>query len=128
MVKAIAPNAPIGAAFMTIATSLKTAIAASSRKSSSALAALADERQAMPNRIATNRTWRMLPAASAGQEAVGDDAEQEAGQRRIVRLGGIIGDLAGIERGGVDVEPAPGRMTLPTIRPTISARVEKNRK
>ncbi|VXC76978.1 conserved hypothetical protein [Sphingomonas sp. 8AM] len=42
-----------------------------------------------------------------GDQRVRDDVEQETGQRRIMRLGGIIGDRAGIERGGIDVHPCP---------------------
>ena len=45
MVKAIAPNAPIGAAFMTMAITPNTACAASSMKARSRVAALAEAHQ-----------------------------------------------------------------------------------
>ena len=69
------------------------------------LGAVADHRQRNPKQ---NRRQQRLEDAARGQrrdERVGNDVEQEAGQRRRMRLFGIVGDLRRVEAGRVDVEP-----------------------
>ena len=80
MVKAIAPNAPIGAAFIRIATSRNI----DQRSAARAGRAPARPRSptsasAMPNRIATNSTCRIVALGQRRQQGVGDDVQQEAG-------------------------------------------------
>ena len=70
--------------------------------------AIADQRQRDPEQ---DRGEQGLKDAARGQrrdEGVGDDVEQEAGQRRRMRLVGIVGDLGGIEGRRIDVEPRAG--------------------
>ena len=71
MVKAIAPNAPIGAARITSATIRKTtALIPSSARNTGAAGSptIANE---MPNRTATNRTCNIDPSVSAETTVVG---------------------------------------------------------
>ena len=56
MVKAKAPNAPMGAAFMTMATSLKTATLSVSNRSSTGWARSPISARETPNRMETNST------------------------------------------------------------------------
>ena len=65
MVKAIAPNAPIGAAFITMAMTPNTPCAASSMKARSVWPRSPSPISAKPNRIENSRTWRISPCAKA---------------------------------------------------------------
>jgi hypothetical protein len=65
MVKAMAPNAPTGAAFIRMATTLNITIDRSSNSSPHGRRARPTSASAMPNRIETNSTWRMLPSVKA---------------------------------------------------------------
>ncbi|MNV02348.1 hypothetical protein D3C71_925820 [compost metagenome] len=60
MVKAMAPNAPMGAAFITMLTTLNTGTVSDSRKACTGLPALPDRANATPNSTATSSTCRML--------------------------------------------------------------------
>ncbi|MNS17759.1 hypothetical protein D3C72_494400 [compost metagenome] len=65
MVKANAPKAPTGAAFISMATSLKKAALTDSRKVSTGLPRSPIMARAMPNRMETNSTCKMLPVENA---------------------------------------------------------------
>ena len=65
MVKAIAPKAPIGAAFIRMCTSLNTGATSASRKFRIGLPFSPTEASAMPNSTAMNSTCRMLPSTKA---------------------------------------------------------------
>ena len=60
MVKAMAPKAPSGAAFIRMPTSLNTGAVSASRKLSTGLPASPTMASEMPNSTATNSTCRML--------------------------------------------------------------------
>jgi hypothetical protein len=65
IVKAKAPKAPIGAAFITMCTNLKNAWATSSRKSTTGLAGSPTRVSDRPNRIEISSTCRISPSAKA---------------------------------------------------------------
>ena len=71
MVKAIAPNAPIGASFITKATILKITIDNCSNALVTRAARSPTIASATPNRIAASNVWRMLPAVSAETKVSG---------------------------------------------------------
>ncbi len=71
IVNAIAPKAPTGAAFIKIATSLKTALVADSSMASNGSPRSPINASAMPKRIATNSTCRISPSANAETSVVG---------------------------------------------------------
>ena len=71
MVKAIAPNAPIGARRMRMLTTAKTACVNPSSMSSSGLTCDPSVESANPNSTETNTTLRMLPRAKASMTDVG---------------------------------------------------------
>ena len=98
MVKAIAPNAPIGAAAIMIATSLNITSDNWFSPSRILVALVADHRQRDPEQDRGEQRLEDMPGGQRRQECVGDDVEQEAGQRRVVRLAGIVADLGRIER------------------------------
>ncbi|MNT90756.1 hypothetical protein D3C72_2317390 [compost metagenome] len=60
MVKAIAPNAPMGAAFITMWTILNTGVVIASKNCSTGLPRSPAMARPMPNSTATNSTCRML--------------------------------------------------------------------
>ena len=65
MVKAIAPKAPIGAAFIRIATSLKIGVESACRKSSTGWPRSPTIASDRPNSTEQNSTCRMSPEAKA---------------------------------------------------------------
>ena len=71
MVKAKAPKAPMGAAFIRMSTTRKIAKLADSRMFSTGLPLSPTRIRPMPNRIATNSTCRMLPSTKADTSVVG---------------------------------------------------------
>ncbi|MNY60597.1 hypothetical protein D3C86_1971720 [compost metagenome] len=67
----MAPNAPIGAAFIRIATSLKIGSVSACRKSTTGSAFLPTMARARPNRTEMNSTCRISPSANAPTSVVG---------------------------------------------------------
>ena len=65
MVNAMAPKAPIGAAFMRMATRRKIGVVSACRKSVTGLPLSPTMPSAMPNRTEKNSTCRMSPSAKA---------------------------------------------------------------
>ena len=80
MVKAIAPNAPIGAAAMMIATSLNMTSDSWLSDIEDLGALVADQRQRDPEQDRDEQRLEDMARGQRGQEGVGDDVEQEAGQ------------------------------------------------
>ena len=128
MVKAIAPNAPIGAAFIRIATTLKTASDTSSSAWSSRSPRSPISARPMPNRIATNSVWRMLPAVSADRNVSGMMPRRKPVNVLSCALAAYSATLPPSSEAGSMFSPAPGRTTFATTSPTTRASVEKNRK
>ena len=71
MVKAMAPKAPIGAAFIRISTSLNIGLVIDCRKSSTGLPRSPTAARLMPKSTEKNSTCRMLPSAKAPTTVVG---------------------------------------------------------
>ena len=71
MVKAMAPKAPIGAAFIRISTSLKIGLVIACRKFSTGAPRSPTMASAMPKSIEKNSTCRMLPSAKAPTTVAG---------------------------------------------------------
>ena len=70
-VKAIAPNAPIGAAHITMPTTAKIIFAAISMMSTSGFARSPNCTKPKPQTTAMKSTWRILPSAKAPTKVPG---------------------------------------------------------
>ena len=104
-VKAIAPNAPIGAARMTMLTTPKTACVNPSSMSSSGLTRGPSDASANPNSTDTKITLRMLPLANAPITELGMILRRNSVTDLRLRRAGVVGDRARVQRRGIDVEP-----------------------
>jgi hypothetical protein len=89
---------------------------------------LADQGQRQAEQDRDQQHLQDLALGEGADHGGRDDVHQEADDRLVVGLGGVFGDLVGLQGGGSIFMPAPGWTTLATIRPTIRARVEKTRK
>src|ERR1700735_3771669 len=70
-VKAIAPNAPIGAVHITMPTMMNSIFEATSMTSTSGFARSPSQTRAKPDKTAMNRTWRMFPSVKAPTHVLG---------------------------------------------------------
>ena len=128
MVKAMAPKAPMGAAFITMFTSLNTGLVRASKKFSTGLPASPTMASDTPNSTATSSTCRMLSPTNGLIRVLG--------MMSITKPTSVMScDLATkpctafwSRSAGLMFMPAPGWNTLATTRPTTSASVEKVRK
>ena len=86
MVKAIAPNAPIGAAYIRIWTMRKTTAVSVLSTSCSRRAVVAEHRQRDAEQDRDQQHLQDLPVGEGAEQRVGNDVEQEAGDALLVRL------------------------------------------
>jgi hypothetical protein len=127
-VKAKAPNAPIGAARMKIATSLNTACPRLSSTFRAGAPRSPTIARAMPNGIEKNSTCRMLPSANAPTTEAGMMSIRKPTGVRSCALAVNSLTLVGSRLAGSMCMPAPGCTRLATVRPRIRAKVETTKK
>jgi hypothetical protein len=125
-VKAIAPNAPIGASRMTMPTSVKSTPVARSDHSSIGLARGPHRGERHPREHPQKEHLEHVALGERPHERLGDDREQvrdearrlpclSRGQRRVERLR--------VEARDVGMNPATGRTACTTTIPSPSATV-----
>ena len=128
MVKAMAPKAPIGAAFMMMPTTPKKAWAVLSMKRYTGLPFSPIAESAKPNMRAKRSTWRMSPLAKASTTLDG---------MMFIRKSTVLVDLAWVVMAvsalvsileTSALKPTPGCSRVTTARPMASARLETTSK
>src|SRR5471030_547100 len=124
MVKAIAPKAPIGATFMTMLTTPKTACEISSISLVTGLPRSPSSDSEKPNRMAISSTCRMSPLVKASPMVLGMMFIRKLTTDWFLALAvnsamDLVSSVAALAW-----KPSPGRMMLATNRPITSAKVE----
>ena len=105
-VKAIAPNAPMGAKRIRMLTTPNTACVSASKRSTSGLQRGPDRRQREAEQDGDQQHLQDVALGEGVDHGGRDDVQQKIGDALRFGLAGVIGDGLGIERGGIDVEAA----------------------
>lgn len=127
-VKAMAPKAPMGAAFIKMATRRKIGEVSACRKSTTGRPRSPTSASAMPNSTEKNSTCRMSPCAKAPVMVSGMMFIRKPTMVVSCAFSVKVETFEASSVAGLMCMPAPGWMTFDTTRPTISANVEKTRK
>ena len=129
MVKAIAPNAPSGAAYIRMWTIRKTIAVSVFSEVEHGLAARAGQREGDAEQDRDQQHLEDLAFGEGADQGVRDDVEEEAGDALLVRLADVSRRPAWLSSvAGSTLRPAPGWTRLATTRPIASASVETVRK
>ena len=107
MVNAIAPNAPIGAAFITMAMTPNTPCAASSMKRAQRMAALAEAHQREAEQDREQQHLQDFALREGADHGVGNDVQEEVDA--LLRLGllGVAGDRLRVRHGAAEARAGP---------------------
>ena len=128
MVKAKAPKAPTGAAFIRMATSRNTTCESDSSARVTGRAGSPTSARARPNRIETNSVCRMLPLTKAPTRESGITPSRKPVIVVSCAAWAYWLTAPASSVAGSTFRPRPGRTTLAITSPTIRARVDKVRK
>ena len=124
-VNAIAPNAPNGAAFINMETTLNIGVVAARSKSVIGRAFSPTEAREMPNKTETNKTCRILPSVRGLTTVVGIIFIKKPTKVLSCAFSTYSETFSECNVAGSILSPAPGWTILATIRPITNARVEK---
>ena len=124
-VNAIAPNAPKGATFIKIDTTLNIGAVASRRSSVIGCALSPTEANATPNNTEINKTCRILPSTNGLNTVVGMMFIKKAVSVLSCAFATYSDTFSEVNDAGSIFNPAPGSIILATTIPITSANVEK---